>query len=139
MYSPQILLENYVEKNNKDGEFAGDIEYTAACKLFNIRIILLTKGYYGLNVFNVYLDEDNEDNESKNFANIYILFINENYFNYLDIQIFNDIKEEQLNLNISNSIENNLLEWENIRKKEYPLSLKWYPDIYKEMYYFFQK
>ena len=23
MYSPQILLENYVEKNNKDGEFAG--------------------------------------------------------------------------------------------------------------------
>ena len=34
---------------------------------------------YGLNVFNVYLDEDNE---SKNFANIYILFINENYFNF---------------------------------------------------------
>ena len=135
MYSPQILLENYVEKNNKDGEFAGDIEYTAACKLFNIRIVLLTKGYYGLNVFNVYLDEDNE---SKNFANIYILFINENHFNYLDIQNLNEINEEQVNLTISNSIENNLLEWEKIRKKEYPLSLKWYPDIYREMYYFFK-
>ena len=135
MYSPQILLENYVEKNNKDGEFAGDIEYTAACKLFNIRIVLLTKGLIGLNVFNVYLDEDNE---SKDFANIYILFINENHFNYLDIQNSNEINEEQVNLTISNSIENNLLEWEKIRKKEYPISLKWYPDIYREMYYFFK-
>ena len=66
------------------------------------------------------------------------LFINENYFNYLDIQNSNEINEEQVNLTISNSIENNLLEWEKIRKKEYPLSLKWYPDIYREMYYFFK-
>ena len=134
-YSPQILLEDYVEKNNKDGEYAGDIEYTVACKIFNIRIILLIKGYHGFNVFNLYSDEKGD---SKNNTNIYILFINKNHFNYLEVQNYNDLEEEELNLTISNSLEKNLLEWEKIRKKEYPLSLKWYPEIYREMYYFFK-
>ena len=134
-YSPQILLEDYVEKNNKDGEYAGDIEYTVACKIFNIKIILLIKGYYGLNVFNIYL---NENSDSNNIVVVYILFINKNHFNYLEVKNFKDIEEESLNLRISNSIDKNLLEWEKIRKKEYPLSLKWYPEIYREMYYFFK-
>ena len=59
-YSPQILLEDYVEKNNKDRDYARDIEYTVACKIFNIRIVLLIKGYYGLNAFNIYLDENRD-------------------------------------------------------------------------------
>ena len=31
-------------------------------------------------------------------------------------------------------INNNLKEWEKIRKKEYPISIKWSPNIYNEMY-----
>ena len=53
-----------------------------------------------------------------------ILFINKNHFIYLELQNYNDIEEEQLNLTILNRIEKNLLEWEKIIKKEYPLSLK---------------
>ena len=38
-----MMLENYINDNNKEGEFAGDIEYTAACKLLNIRIMRMLK------------------------------------------------------------------------------------------------
>ena len=51
VYSPKTLLDNYISKYNRDGEYAGDLEYAAIRKLFNIRIILLTKGYKLLNVF----------------------------------------------------------------------------------------
>ena len=53
-YSPKTLLDNYISKYNRDGEYAGDLEYAAICKIYNIRIILLTKGYKGLNVYNIY-------------------------------------------------------------------------------------
>ena len=78
--SPEMMLENYINDNNKEGEFAGDIEYTAACKLLNIRIILFTKGYLGLNIFNIYSPDSNDDNT---YSNIYILFKNQDHFNYL--------------------------------------------------------
>ena len=77
--SPDLLLEKYIKDNNKEGEYAGDIEYTAAWKLLDLRIILFTKEYSGLNVFNIY----NRDlNKSNIYYNIYILFKNENYYNY---------------------------------------------------------
>ena len=53
---------------------------------------LLTKGYKVLNVFNIYLDKNNE---MSNSTNIYILFINENHFNYLEL-INNDKKMKYL-------------------------------------------
>ena len=62
-------------KHNREGEFAGDIEYTAICKLYNMQIILLTRGFEGFNVFNIYNEEDN------------ILFLNNNHFNYLKVKI----------------------------------------------------
>ena len=43
---------------------------------------MLTKGYKGYNVFNIYID-NNIDNEV--VKDIYILFINENHFNYLEV------------------------------------------------------
>ena len=38
-YSLKTLLENYISKNNRDGQYAGNLEYAATCKIFNIRII----------------------------------------------------------------------------------------------------
>ena len=49
-----------------------------------------------------------------------------------------NLDSEIINKTISDIIQNNLIEWEKIRKKEYPLSLKWYPDIYREMYHFYK-
>ena len=134
-YLPKELLENYIEKNNKDGEYAGDMEYAAACKIYNMRIVLLTRGYGGLNVFNIYVDNDNLQ---KNYSDIYILFINENHFNYLEVELEEFFDNQNAIQMISNSIKNNLNEWEKIRKREYPLSLKWYPDIYREMFHFYK-
>ena len=132
---PQILLQNYVNKHNNEGEFAGDVEYAAICKIFNLRIVLLTRGYNGLKVFNVYFDNENELN---NPEDLYILFINNNHFNYLEINLNDTDDTDLIKQTINNSVKNNLLEWEKIRKKEYPLSLKWYPEIYREMYCFYK-
>ena len=133
--SPDLLLEKYIKDNNKEGEYAGDIEYTAACKLLDLRIILFTKGYSGLNVFNIYTPESNKNNT---YSNMYILFKNENHYNYLQSILDEDLSSEEIEKTINSSIRNNLLEWEKIRKKEYPLSLKWYPEIYREMYNFYK-
>ena len=135
IYSPKTLLEKYISENNREGQYAGDLEYAALCKIFNIKIILLIKGYKGLNVFNIYLDKNNEMNNSNN---IYILFINENHFNYLELINNDKLENEIFNKTVTDSIQNNLIEWEKIRKKEYPISLKWYPDIYREMYNFYK-
>ena len=132
---PNILLQNYIKIHNNDGEYAGDMEYTAICKIFNLRIILLTRGYNGLNVFNVYFDNENEQ---QNLRDLYILFINKNHFNYLEVNAENEGDAELLKQTIFNCVQNNLLEWEKIRKKEYPLSLKWYPEIYREMYCYYK-
>ena len=134
-YSPQTLLEDYIAIHNKEGEYAGDIEYTAICKIFNLRIILLTKGYNGYNVFNTYIDNNNDNELVKD---IYILFINENHFNYLEVVYQDNDNKTEIDNIIYKSVQNNLSEWEKLRKKEYPLSLKWYPEIYREMYNFYK-
>ena len=120
------MLENYINDNNKEGKFAGDIEYTAACKLLNIKIILFTKGYLGLNVFNIYSPDFDDDTI---YSNIYILFKNQEHFNYLEPTTDNTTSSTELDNTINNCIKKNLKELEKLRKKEYPLSLKWYPEI----------
>ena len=53
----------------------GEIEYIATCKLYKLRIIILSKGFYGLNLFNIISDEKyNIDN----YKTIYLLLINDN-------------------------------------------------------------
>ena len=94
-----LLIDKYIFENNVEGEFAGDIEHVAACKLFNIRIIFLTKGFEGYNVFNIVSNDE------------------------YDIQKYNN---------------NNLNELQKLRKREYPISIKWYPDIFNEMYMYFK-
>ena len=37
--SPEELLQDYIIENNKEGEYAGDIEYSAKCKLYNMHIL----------------------------------------------------------------------------------------------------
>ena len=53
-----LLIDKYIFQHNVEGEFAGDIEHAAACKLFNIRIVFLIKGFEGYNVFNIVTDDD---------------------------------------------------------------------------------
>ena len=76
---------------------------------------------------------DNE-NESQNLEDLYILFIKNNHFNYLGINLDKEEDTELIKQAIFSCVQNNLLEWEKIRKKEYPLSIKWYAEIYREMY-----
>ena len=133
--SPKILLEEYIIENNKERQYAGDIEYEASCKLFKVIIVRLTKGYEGLNVFNIYNEDDNT-NDNKTY--LYILFKNANHFNYLEINIDDNSDESVKNEVITKCINNNLIEWKKIRKQEYPLSLKWYPEIYREIYCFYK-
>ena len=69
------LLDNYIFENNVEGEYVGEIEYIATCKLYKLRIIILSKGFYGLNLFNIISDEKyNIDN----YKTIYLLLINDN-------------------------------------------------------------
>jgi hypothetical protein len=37
-------FNNYVDMHKKEGEYAGDIEYSVVCKLLKINLIILTKG-----------------------------------------------------------------------------------------------
>ena len=134
-FYPKNLLEVYILEHNNEGKFAGDLEYSAICKLFNMQIFLLIRGYEGFNAFNIF----NEDNiTDEHIKKIYILYVNKNHFNYLDIQNEDNNDIKYLEEIISKCINNNLLKWKNIRKKEYPLSLKWYPEIYREMYCFYK-
>ena len=80
-YTPKNLLEEYILEHNQEGKFAGELETTATCKLFNIQIILLTRGYEGFNVFNIFNDDKIKD---ESLIKIYILFVNNNHFNYLE-------------------------------------------------------
>ena len=38
-YSPEELLTNYIELHKVEGSFAGELEYTSICKLYQLRII----------------------------------------------------------------------------------------------------
>ena len=47
-------IDIYIEKNNKFGENAGDLELSILVDMLNIKIILLMSGYLGYNVYNVW-------------------------------------------------------------------------------------
>lgn len=128
-------FNNYVNLHKKEGEFAGDIEFSAVCKLLNINLIILTKGFKGLNVYNIYTRENDIIADPNT---IYIIYINKNHFNYLQL-ISNDTEEKLSKTEtIYNLIKTNLNEWEKIRKREYPVALHWSPNIFNEMYNFYK-
>jgi hypothetical protein len=56
----------------------------------------------------------------------------------LKVNIENNSDVEENPSLIFKLIDNKLNEWKNIRKKQYPLSLKWYPEIYREMFCFYK-
>ena len=106
------------------------MEYTAICKIYQIRIIVLKKGYVGYNVFNIFTDDDYYP---KTYGSLFILYVNNNHYDYLDIKDINE-NENYLLYNIDNAIKNNIEERIKLRKNVYPIAYKWYPDIYKEMF-----
>ena len=97
------------------------MEYSVICKMYPLRIILLKKGYTGLNVYNIYSTDDyNKDN----FRTLCILFVDNNHFNYLQIvSSYNENITETYEI-VESLISNNLKEWEKIRKKRIPYFYK---------------
>ena len=103
------------------------MEYSVICKMYRLRIILFKKGYTGLNVYNIYTTDDyNKDD----FRTLCILFVDNNHFNYLQIVSSHNENITETYEILESLINNNLKEWEKIRKKEYPISIKWSPNIY---------
>ena len=47
-----------------------------------MRIIILSFGFFGYNVYNI-IEDENYNNE--NYITIYILFVNKNHFDFLEI------------------------------------------------------
>ena len=120
-YSVDELLDQYIFENNKDGEYAGELEYKAACKIYKLRIIILSLGFFGYNVYNILEDEDYN---TENYKTLYILFINKNHFNFLEIKKnYEESNKERIKL-LDNLCKNNLSELEKLRKKEFPISNK---------------
>ena len=106
------------------------MEYTGACYVYEVRIVILNKDYIGYNIYNIYSSE--EINNQKRDT-IFINFINKNHFNYLDIIIRKDEIKEDIVVNRDKMIKNNLTELEIIRKREYPVCIIWHSDIFNEM------
>jgi hypothetical protein len=110
------------------------LKYTAICKIYQIRIIVLQKGYVGYNAFNIFTDDDYNP---KTYGSLFILYVNNNHYDYLDIKDINE-NENYLLYNIDNEIKNNIEERKKLRKNVYPFAYKWYPDIYKKMFSFYK-
>ena len=110
------LIVNYVNVNNKEGEYGGDIELSILAHMLKINIIILINGYKGYNLFNQY--EYNDKNKLVENV-IFLYFENNNHFDYLNINEENEnytTKNEFL-IFIKNSIEKNKNILSNIRKK----------------------
>ena len=89
----------------------------------------MIKDYKRLNTHNIYT-QDNVISADTN--TIFILYINNNHFNFL--QLLSNNKEEKNNKTIEivyNLIKLNLNEWKNIKKREYLIVLHWSPVIFK--------
>ena len=123
----------YIEEYNKPGKDGGDLELSVLSTMLNINIIILKNGFLGYNIYNSY--EPNENNKLNNNY-IFLNFINDNHFDYLILNEKNpnfDNKQNYINY-ITNCINKNKIELENIHKKIYPLSLRSSPNIYNEMF-----
>ena len=95
------LIVNYVNVNNNEGEYGGDMELSILANMLKINIIILINGNKGYNLFN------------------FLYFENNNHFDYLNINEENEnytTKNEFL-IFIKNSIEKNKNILSNIRKK----------------------
>ena len=75
-YSVDELLDQYIFENNKEGEYAGEVDYKAASKIYKMRIIILSFRFFGYNVYNII---ENENYNNENYTIIYILLANKNH------------------------------------------------------------
>ena len=126
-----IIFLNIIEKVN----ILANWNLQAICKLYKLRIIFLILGFYGYNAFNSLCDEDYDD---KTNHSIYLLYKNNNHFDYLNIRLKPDDKIKDINTSLEKTCKNNLEELRKLRKKEFPLSCKWHPNIYNDIYNFYK-
>ena len=114
-------IDKYIIDNNKLGEYGGDLELSILSDMLNANIYLFSEGYSGYNIYNVY------EIEKKNILNksfIYLLFVDDNHFDYLDININNTNynNKEKFNEIINNLIEVNKVKLSELRVKNYPIT-----------------
>ena len=123
----------YIEEYNKPGKDGGNLELSVLSTMLNINIIILKNGFLGYNIYNSY--EPNENNKLNNNY-IFLNFINDNYFDYLILNEKNpnfDDRENYIDY-INNYTNKNEIELEKLHKKVYPLSLRSSPNIYNEIF-----
>ena len=103
--------------------------------MLNIKIILLTQGYAGYNVYNVWEPKNYNELSDK----IIILLYNKDikHYDYLEIkkEVFTDDNYIQILLE---KIKNNIEKRSIIYKKIYPKSIRSSPNIYNEMYLYWR-
>ena len=103
------------------GEYGGDLELSILSDMLNANIYLFSEGYSGYNIYNVY-EIDKKNILNKSF--IYLLFVDDNHFDYLDININNTNydNKEKFNEIINNLIEVNKVKLSELRVKNYPIT-----------------
>ena len=129
------MLDNYIFEYKREGEYDGEFEFAAICKIYKLRIIFLILGFYGYNVYNILCDDDYDD---KTYHTIYLLYKNKNHFYYLNIRLKPDDNVVDIYTNLDKVCKNNLEELTKLRKKEFPISYKWHPNTYNEIYNFYK-
>ena len=138
---------NYVNYAYRDGTYAGDLEITTACILFNCDIKMYVLVNNGYKLFNDFKPAENE-NENLEFINI--LFINNNHFCLLlskdsSLCVNQKLIDKKVELKdiekivLENKIHHNLIINPNIdiklKKKEYiSYPKKGLEDYYNEIY-----
>ena len=91
------MLDYYIFEYNREGKYAGELEFAAICKLYKLRIIFLILGFYGYIVYNILCDEDYND---KTNHTVYLLYKNSNPFNYLNIRLKPDDNAADINTSL---------------------------------------
>lgn len=92
-------------------------------------------GFYGYNVHNIFCEDDYND---KVYHTIYLLYRNKNHFDFLNIRPRPNDNLVDINKKLDNVCKNNLDELKKLRKKEFPLSYKWNPNTYNDIYEYYK-
>jgi len=93
--SPDYLnkkIDDYIKGNNKFGKYGVDLKISILCEILNTKIIIITHGFIGYNVYNQCIPDNYNELNNKI---IFLLFINGNHYDYFKYNstIFSNIDE----------------------------------------------
>ena len=112
----KYFIEDYIECIQKDGFFAGFIELYMLSKIYDIPILILIKNSDGgLLTYKKIMDYNNSEKfENKLVDIIYLLFVNDDHYLYLE-QNIKYIENISKKINITNNLGGNLDKEKNLK------------------------